>query len=244
VIDNLYNQIIDAGTHVAESIKVAEAAKVIENTQRDLNIALINELAMIFDRLNIDTNSVLEAAGSKWNFLNFKPGLVGGHCIGVDPYYLTHKSEQAGYHPEVILAGRKVNDNMHNFISTKLINHLQKQNKKFNECKVLVMGITFKENCPDIRNTKVIPLIERLTKNNLNVEVYDPWISPSISKILSNIKFINSPEAGQYDAIIFAVAHKEFINMPSDKLIKMKKKDGVIFDLKHIISRDLADLRL
>lgn len=243
-VDELYQSIITAGTHKASSIKVAEAAKVIENTQRDINIALINELALIFSKLNIDTEEVLKAAGSKWNFLPFRPGLVGGHCIGVDPYYLTHKAIEVGYHPEIILAGRRLNDSMGSYVAeqvTKLMN-----NKRIHvvDANVLIMGFTFKENCPDLRNTRVVDLISRLQNVNCNVDVYDPWIDKSEAKLEYNIMPIDVPIEGKYDAIILAVAHDEFKEMGVAELRKFAKKNHVLYDIKYILSKEDVDGRL
>jgi UDP-N-acetyl-D-glucosamine/UDP-N-acetyl-D-galactosamine dehydrogenase len=243
-VDELYRSIITAGTHKASSIKVAEAAKVIENTQRDINIALINELALIFSKLNIDTEEVLKAAGSKWNFLPFRPGLVGGHCIGVDPYYLTHKAIEAGYHPEIILAGRRLNDSMGSYVVeqvTKLMN-----NKRIHvvDSNILIMGFTFKENCPDLRNTRVIDLITELENVNCNVDVYDPWIDKTEAKHEYDIMPVDSPTEGKYDAIILAVAHDEFKDMSVTALRKFAKGNHVIYDIKYILPKDDVDGRL
>ena len=243
-VDELYQSIIIAGTHKASSIKVAEAAKVIENTQRDINIALINELALIFSKLNIDTEEVLKAAGSKWNFLPFRPGLVGGHCIGVDPYYLTHKAIEVGYHPEIILAGRRLNDSMGSYVAeqvTKLMN-----NKRIHvvDANVLIMGFTFKENCPDLRNTRVVDLVEELENVNCNVDVYDPWIDKSEAKHEYNIMPIVAPSEGKYDAIILAVAHDEFKEMGVAALRHFAKDNHVLYDIKYILPADEVDGRL
>lgn len=243
-VDQLYKSIITAGTHKANSIKVAEAAKVIENTQRDINIALINELALIFQRLNIDTEEVLKAAGSKWNFLPFRPGLVGGHCIGVDPYYLTHKAIEVGYHPEIILAGRRLNDSMGSYVAeqvTKLMN-----NKRIHvvDANLLIMGFTFKENCPDIRNTRVIDLITELQTANCNVDVYDPWVDKTEAKHEYNVKLIDAPTEGKYDAIILAVAHDEFKEMGVTSLRKFVKDNHVLYDIKYILPKEDVDGRL
>ena len=244
IVDNLYKEIIEAGTHKAESIQVAEAAKVIENTQRDLNIALINELSLIFNKMVIDTESVLDAAGSKWNFLPFKPGLVGGHCIGVDPYYLTYKAQEIGYNPEIILAGRKLNDYMSKYVSSVILKELSSRNIKYEKSSVLVMGMTFKENCPDTRNTKVTDVITRLNDNGSSVDVYDPWIEQENFKNDLDINFINILESGSYDAILIAVAHDEFICLDKNIFKDLKKEKGFIYDLKHILPKDISDLRL
>ena len=243
-VDELYCSIITAGTHKASSIKVAEAAKVIENTQRDINIALINELALIFSKLNIDTEEVLKAAGSKWNFLPFRPGLVGGHCIGVDPYYLTHKAIEVGYHPEIILAGRRLNDSMGGYVAeqvTKLMN-----NKRIHvvDANVLIMGFTFKENCPDLRNTRVVDLITELENVNCNVDVYDPWIDKSEAKHEYGIEPVDAPTEGKYDAIILAVAHDEFKDMGGAALRKFAKANHVLYDIKYIFPAEEVDGRL
>ena len=244
IVDNLYKEIIEAGTHKAESIQVAEAAKVIENTQRDLNIALINELSLIFNKMGIDTESVLDAAGSKWNFLPFKPGLVGGHCIGVDPYYLTYKAQEIGYSPEIILAGRKLNDYMSKYVSSVILKELSSRNIKYEKSSVLVMGMTFKENCPDTRNTKVTDVITRLKDKGCSVDVYDPWIDQENFKNDLDINFINILESGSYDAILIAVAHDEFICLDKNIFKDLKKEKGFIYDLKHILPKDISDLRL
>jgi len=243
-VDELYNTIITAGTHKASSIKVAEAAKVIENTQRDLNIALINELSLIFNKLNIDTLEVLEAAGSKWNFLPFRPGLVGGHCIGVDPYYLTHKAQAVGYHPEIILAGRRLNDGMASYVASQLIKAMMNQLIEMKGANVLVMGLTFKENCPDLRNTKVIDVIRELKDYKLNVDVYDPWIDKEEAKHEYNISPIEAPKEKNYDAVLLAVAHNEFKEMGVLGLKKLCKSKSIIYDLKYILPRNEVDLRL
>ena len=244
LIDNLYNEIIIAGTHKASSIKVAEAAKVIENTQRDINIALINELSMIFSKLNIDTKEVLEAAGSKWNFLHFKPGLVGGHCIGVDPYYLTYKAESVGHHPKIILAGREINDNMGSHVVSEMIKKMEEKKINIKNSKILIMGITFKENCSDIRNSGVKMVFERLKKYTHNIDLYDPWTD---SKEIKKIYGINSQQTldkNNYDGIIIAVAHKIFIEMGKIEILNLCKKNHVIYDLKYLFTKDQIDLRL
>jgi len=244
LIDALYNQIITAGTHKAPSIKVAEAAKIIENTQRDLNIALINELAIIFNRLGIDTQAVLEAAGSKWNFLPFRPGLVGGHCIGVDPYYLTHKAEAIGYHPQIILAGRRLNDGMGAYVVSQLIKAMIKKSIQVEGAKVLVMGLTFKENCPDLRNTRVVDIVSELKDYNCRVEVYDPWVNPQEAQHEYGITPIKAPKVGEYDAVILAVAHHEFKAMGIDAIRALGKSECVLYDLKYVLPADAVTLRL
>ena len=244
-VDNLYSSIITAGTHKAPSIKVAEAAKVIENTQRDLNIALINELSIIFNKLNIDTEEVLLAAGTKWNFLPFRPGLVGGHCIGVDPYYLTHKAQEIGYNPEVILAGRRINDNMAVYVSSQLVKEMIKKGVLVNNANVLILGLSFKENCPDIRNTKVIDIYSELKEYNINVDIYDPWASKDEVMKEYGISMLPSiPKVNKYEGIIFAVAHDEFKAFTSDDINDIRTSNGVIYDLKYILDKSLSDIRL
>ncbi len=243
-IDSLYRSIITAGTYQASSIQVAEAAKVIENTQRDLNIALINELAVIFNKLNIDTEEVLKAAGTKWNFLPFRPGLVGGHCIGVDPYYLTHKAQAIGYNPEVILAGRRINDSMGEYVVSQLVKTMLKRRLPVNGANVLVMGLTFKENCPDVRNTKVVDILSELAEFDINVDVYDPWVNPEEAKHEYEVDLISAPKTAYYDAVIFAVAHNEFKVLSSDDIKALMKENHVIYDLKYMLEKDLADIRL
>jgi UDP-N-acetyl-D-galactosamine dehydrogenase len=243
-IDSLYSSIITAGTYKASSIQVAEAAKVIENTQRDLNIALINELAVIFNKLNIDTEEVLKAAGTKWNFLPFRPGLVGGHCIGVDPYYLTHKAQAIGYNPEVILAGRRINDGMGEYVVSQLVKTMIKRKLSVNGANVLVMGLTFKENCPDVRNTKVIDILAELNEYDANVDVYDPWVNPAEAKHEYGVELIDKPQSAYYDAVIFAVAHNEFKALSSDDIKGLMKSEHVIYDLKYMLDPQLADIRL
>jgi UDP-N-acetyl-D-galactosamine dehydrogenase len=240
-IDQLYQTIITAGTYLAPSIKVAEASKAIENAQRDVNISFVNELALICDRLGIDTNDVLDAAATKWNFLKFKPGLVGGHCIGVDPYYLAHKAESLGYHPQVILSGRRVNDNMGMFVANKLIKLMLKKDHKISQSKVLILGFTFKENCPDIRNTRVIDIYNELKQFDLEVDVYDPWaIAEEVEKDYQ-IKLINEINPEIYQAVIITVAHQEFLTINYQEF---KDNQAVIFDTKSIIDRKFADARL
>jgi UDP-N-acetyl-D-galactosamine dehydrogenase len=246
IVDELYKMIVSAGTHKAESIRVAEAAKVIENTQRDLNIALINELAIIFNKLGIDTEAVLNAAGSKWNFLPFRPGLVGGHCIGVDPYYLTHKAQAIGYHPEIILAGRRLNDGMGAYVVSQLIKAITKRRIHVDGAKVLVFGLAFKENCPDIRNTRVVDIVNELKEYNCVVDVCDPWVAPQEAQSEYGISLIDRiqllPET--YDAIILAVAHSEFKKMGIKEIRRLGKDVHVIFDLKYIFDAKESDLRL
>ena len=244
LVDSLYNQIITAGTHKAESIKVAEAAKVIENTQRDLNIALINELALIFNKMGIDTEAVLKAAGSKWNFLPFRPGLVGGHCIGVDPYYLTHKAQAIGYHPEIILAGRRLNDSMGSYVVAQLVKAMTKKRIHVDDAKVLVMGLAFKENCPDLRNTRVVDIVTELEDYNCKVDVYDPWVSAEEAQHEYGITPIPEPIAGTYDAIILAVAHHQFKSMGAAVIRALGKTNAVLYDLKYLLTTQESDLRL
>lgn len=243
-VDSLYSSIITAGTYKASSIQVAEAAKVIENTQRDLNIALINELAVIFNKLNIDTEEVLKAAGTKWNFLPFRPGLVGGHCIGVDPYYLTHKAQAIGYNPEVILAGRRINDGMGEYVVSQLVKTMIKRKLIINDANVLVMGLTFKENCPDVRNTKVVDILTELKEFDINVDVYDPWVNPEDAMHEYGVDLIDKPMKGHYDAVIFAVAHNEFKALSNEEIKAFMKTDHVIYDLKYMLDVELADIRL
>ncbi|MDX3896272.1 Vi polysaccharide biosynthesis UDP-N-acetylglucosamine C-6 dehydrogenase TviB [Pusillimonas sp.] len=244
LVDQLYGEIITAGTHKAPSIRVAEAAKVIENTQRDVNIALINELALIFNRLGIDTQAVLEAAGTKWNFLPFRPGLVGGHCIGVDPYYLTHKAQAIGYHPEIILAGRRLNDAMGSYVVSQLVKAMTKRRIQVQGSKVLVMGLAFKENCPDLRNTRVVDIVRELGEYNIEVDVYDPWIDAAEAVHEYGITPIKAPAEGAYDGIIVAVAHKQFLDMGPQAIRSLGKNQHVLYDLKYILSADESDLRL
>jgi len=244
LVDALYNEIITAGTHKADSIKVAEAAKVIENTQRDLNIALINELALIFNKMGIDTEAVLKAAGSKWNFLPFRPGLVGGHCIGVDPYYLTHKAQAIGYHPEIILAGRRLNDSMGAYVVAQLVKAMTKKRIHVEGAKVLVMGLTFKENCPDLRNTRVVDIVAELKDYNCHVDVHDPWVSAEEAQHEYGIKPIKEPAEGGYDAIILAVAHQQFKEMGVSAIRSLGKSNSILYDLKYVLTVDESDLRL
>jgi UDP-N-acetyl-D-galactosamine dehydrogenase len=244
VVDHLYRQIITAGTHKASSIKVAEAAKVIENTQRDVNIALINELALIFNKMGIDTEAVLQAAGSKWNFLPFRPGLVGGHCIGVDPYYLTHKAESIGYRPEIILAGRRLNDSMGAYVVTQLVKAMTRRRLQVDGARVLIMGLTFKENCPDLRNTRVVDIIEELKDYNVQSDVFDPWADPAQAQLEYGITPLQKPEPGAYDAIVLAVAHHQFRNMGVHAIRALGKPQHVLYDLKYLLPVDGSDLRL
>ncbi len=243
-VDALYQSIISAGTHKAANIKIAEAAKVIENTQRDINIALINELAMIFNKLDIDTEAVLEAAGTKWNFLPFQPGLVGGHCIGIDPYYLTHRAVEAGYHPEMIIAGRRLNDNMGSYVVNQVSKLMIKKRIHIVDANVLIMGLTFKENCPDLRNSCVVDLITGFESFNCNVDVYDPWVSKKEANELYGISLVSKPLNGKYDAIVLAVGHNEFTKMSEDQLRKLGRKNHVLYDIKYILNVDEADGRL
>ena len=244
LVDAVYNQIVTVGTHKASSIKVAEAAKVIENTQRDVNIALINELALIFNKLGIDTEEVLKAAGTKWNFLPFRPGLVGGHCIGVDPYYLTHKAQSIGYHPEIILAGRRLNDSMGAYVANQLVKAMLKKRMVVDGAKVLVMGLAFKENCPDLRNTKIIDIVAELEDYNIQVDVYDPWVDASQAQHEYGINPISTPQAGQYDGIILAVAHQQFKDLSASEIRAWGKPAHVLYDLKYVLDTDASDLRL
>ena len=243
-VDELYQEIIIAGTHKANSIKVAEAAKVIENTQRDVNIALINELALIFNKLDIDTESVLEAAGTKWNFLPFRPGLVGGHCIGVDPYYLTHKALEVGYSPEMILAGRRLNDNMGSYVADQVSKLMTKNRIHVVDANVLIMGLTFKENCPDLRNTRVVDIVEEFEGFNCNVDVYDPWVDKEDALHEYGIKPIDQPVEGKYDAILLAVAHDEFKKLPLEQIKSFGKNNHVLYDIKYLLGANEVEGRL
>jgi UDP-N-acetyl-D-galactosamine dehydrogenase len=240
IIDQLYKSVITAGTHKASSIKVAEAAKVIENSQRDINIAFVNELSKIFNLMGIDTNEVLEAAGTKWNFLKFRPGLVGGHCIGVDPYYLAQKAQEVGYHPEIILAGRRLNDSMGKHVATEVVKLIMKKDLKVIGSKILLLGFTFKENCPDVRNTRVIDIYNELRNFEINVNVYDPWANPVEVKKEYGIQISNQKPDGQFDAVILAVAHKEFMELDVRSFVKK----GVIYDVKGILPKESVDSRL
>lgn len=243
-VDALYKSIITAGTYKASSIKVAEAAKVIENTQRDVNIALINELALIFDKLEIDTEEVLLAAGTKWNFLPFKPGLVGGHCISVDPYYLTHKAQAIGYNPEIILAGRRLNDNMGYYIVSQVVKLMLKKRIHVDEARILMMGLTFKENCPDLRNTRVIDMIKEFNSYGAKVDVYDPWVDSKEAQHEYGITPIDKPQQSTYDAIVLAVKHDQFVQMGEEKIRALGKENHVLYDIKYILSADKVDGRL
>jgi UDP-N-acetyl-D-glucosamine/UDP-N-acetyl-D-galactosamine dehydrogenase len=244
LVDDLYRSIITAGTHKASSIKVAEAAKVIENTQRDVNIALINELSIIFNKLNIDTLEVLEAAGTKWNFLPFRPGLVGGHCIGVDPYYLTHKAQSVGYHPEMILAGRRLNDGMGAYVVSQLVKNMLHKRIQVEGANVLIMGLTFKENCPDLRNTKVVDIVSELKEYNINVDITDPWCSTEEAEHEYNLSLTEQPNTDHYDAIILAVSHNEFKAMGVDTIRALGKANHVLYDLKYVLPKESVDMRL
>jgi UDP-N-acetyl-D-galactosamine dehydrogenase len=243
-VDQLYQRVIAAGTHKASSIKVAEAAKVIENTQRDVNIALINELALLFDRLGIDTEEVLLAAGSKWNFLPFRPGLVGGHCIGVDPYYLTHKAQEIGYHPEMILAGRRINDGMGAYVVQRVVKLMNQRRIAVMDANILVLGLTFKENCPDLRNTRVVDIVREFRDYNACVDVYDPWVDPAEAKHEYDIEPVQDPLPGHYDAIILAVAHRQFREMGIERIRQLGKPNSVLFDVKYILPATAVDGRL
>lgn len=243
-IDNLYKSIIEAGTHKASSIRVAEAAKVIENTQRDVNIALVNELALIFDKMGIDTLEVLEAAGTKWNFLPFRPGLVGGHCIGVDPYYLTYKAQSIGYHPEMILSGRRINDNMSGHIAEKVLRLMTRKKIQVVDANILVMGLTFKENCPDIRNTKVIDVIRELQGFHANVDIYDPWADAEEVAGEYKLALTDEPKQGHYDAVVVCVAHDQIKAMGVEKIRQLCKQQHVIFDVKYVLDKSAIDARL
>ena len=243
-VDSLYASIITAGTHKTTSIRVAEAAKVIENTQRDVNIALINELSLIFTKLDIDTEQVLLAAGTKWNFLPFRPGLVGGHCIGVDPYYLTHKAQEIGYNPEMILAGRRINDNMGGYVVSQVVKLMLQKRLHINNARVLIMGLAFKENCPDFRNTRVVDIVDELNDYGANIDIYDPWVDREKAEKEYPVNLIDSPEEGDYDAIILAVAHKEIADMGVEKIRKLGKSEHVLFDIKYLFSAEDVDGRL
>ncbi|MEQ1290525.1 Vi polysaccharide biosynthesis UDP-N-acetylglucosamine C-6 dehydrogenase TviB [Acinetobacter johnsonii] len=243
-VDEVYNLIIEVGTHKAPSIKVAEAAKVIENTQRDVNIALINELALIFNKMGIDTEDVLTAAGTKWNFLPFRPGLVGGHCIGVDPYYLTHKAQAIGYHPEIILAGRRLNDGMGAYVVTQLVKAMLKKRIQVEDAKVLILGLSFKENCPDIRNTRIIDIVNELKEYHTQIDVYDPWVDAAEAEHEYGISPVQALENGKYDAVILAVAHHQFKDMGVQAIRALGKSEHVLYDLKYVLSQAESDLRL
>lgn len=243
-VDQVYNLVIEAGTHKATSIKVAEAAKVIENTQRDVNIALINELAVIFNKMGIDTEAVLQAAGTKWNFLPFRPGLVGGHCIGVDPYYLTHKAQSLGLHPEIILSARRLNDRMGEYVATQLIKEMVKKRIQVVGSKILVMGLSFKENCPDIRNTKIVDMVSALKDYDLEIDIYDPWVDQEQVVHEYGFSSISTLEQNKYDAVIVAVRHDQFVEMGIDEIRRLARINHVIYDLKYLFDKDESDLRL
>ncbi len=243
-INEIYASIISAGTHKASSIKVAEAAKVIENTQRDVNIALVNELAMIFERVGIDTEEVLQAAGTKWNFLPFRPGLVGGHCIGIDPYYLTYKAEQLGYHPQMILAGRRINDNMSLYVTTQIVKRMLKESIQPKGARVLVLGLTFKENCPDLRNTKVVDIVSELTSYGTEVDVHDPWVDAAEAKEEYGLDLVAAPVKGAYDVVIIAVAHDQFRALGELGIKAFCKETSVLYDIKYVLPPEAVDDRL
>ena len=243
-VDCLYRRIITAGTHKASSIRVAEAAKVIENTQRDVNIALINELALIFNQLGIDTQEVLQAAGTKWNFLPFRPGLVGGHCIGVDPYYLTHKAQEIGYHPEMILAGRRINDNMGVYVASQVIKLMTQRRIHVVGASILILGLTFKENCPDLRNTRVVDLIREFESYRAQVDVYDPWANFDEAYQAYGIELVREPPRGKYDAIVLAVAHDQFRELTADRIRKFGRRQSVLYDIKYLLPAEAVDGRL
>jgi UDP-N-acetyl-D-galactosamine dehydrogenase len=243
-VDALYRTVITAGTHKASSIRVAEAAKVIENTQRDVNIALINELAILFNKLGLDTLEVLEAAGSKWNFLPFRPGLVGGHCIGVDPYYLTHKAQEIGYHPEMILAGRRINDGMGSYVVQRVVRLMNHRRIHVCQSNVLILGLSFKENCPDIRNTRVIDMVREFQFYNANVDVHDPWVDPAEAREEYGIELVGEPRQGHYDAVILAVNHSQFKKLGRDGIRALRTSSGIIYDVKNVLVSGVADERL
>jgi len=243
-VDALYGSIIAAGTHKASSIKVAEAAKVIENTQRDVNIALVNELALIFNKMDIDTLEVLQAAGTKWNFLPFRPGLVGGHCIGVDPYYLTHKAQELGYHPEVILAGRRINDGMGGFVATQVLRLMAQRGISIVGARILVLGLAFKENCPDLRNTRVVDIVAELQDYHAHVDVHDPWVDAAEARHEYGLDPVDSPETGSYDAIIIAVGHRQFAELGAEGLRAFGKPGAVLYDVKYVLPLEAVDGRL
>ena len=244
LVDNLYREVIQAGTHKASSIRVAEAAKVIENTQRDLNIALVNELAIIFNRLGIDTEEVLEAAGTKWNFLPFRPGLVGGHCIGVDPYYLTYKAQAVGYIPDVILAGRRINSNMGAYVADEMVKAMLRKRIHVAGSRILVMGFTFKENCPDLRNTRVIDIVRVLEGYGAKVDVYDPWADPEEAKAEYGVELIQAPQVDQYDGAVLAVAHQCFFEQGAQQIRSWCRSESVVYDLKYVLPAEQVDMRL
>jgi len=243
-VDEVYASIITAGTHTASSIRVAEAAKVIENTQRDVNIALVNELAMIFERVGIDTEEVLEAAGTKWNFLPFRPGLVGGHCIGVDPYYLTYKAEQLGYHPQMILAGRRINDNMPIYVASQIVKKMLTKRIQPNDSRVLILGLAFKEDCPDVRNTRVVDIAAELESYGANVEIHDPWVDADEAGAEYGVELVEEPAAGAYDVVIVAVAHRQFKKLGGDGIRRFGKEPCVVYDIKYVLPAGESDDRL
>ncbi len=243
-IDEVYATIVTAGTHKTSSIKVAEAAKVIENTQRDVNIALVNELAMIFDKVGIDTEEVLKAAGTKWNFLPFHPGLVGGHCIGVDPYYLTYKAEQLGHHPQMILAGRRINDNMSLYVASKIVKHMLRKGIQLRDAKVLILGLTFKENCPDVRNTKVVDLVAELSSYGCSVDVHDPWVDEAEAREEYGIELVAEPAKEAYDVVVIAVAHECFRELGEQGIKAFGSENAVVYDIKYVLPADAVDDRL
>jgi UDP-N-acetyl-D-galactosamine dehydrogenase len=243
-IDAVYTEVVAAGTHKTSSIKVAEAAKVIENTQRDVNIALVNELAMIFERMDIDTEEVLIAAGTKWNFLPFRPGLVGGHCIGVDPYYLTYKAEQLGYHPHMILSGRRINDNMGQYVASQVIKRMISADISPKSARVLVLGLAFKENCPDLRNTRVVDIVSELTSYGSTVDVHDPWVDAAEAKSEYGIELVGEPGAGNYDAIVIAVGHRQFVDLGAAGIRRFGKPSSLVYDIKYVLPQGAADDRL
>jgi UDP-N-acetyl-D-galactosamine dehydrogenase len=243
-VDALYASIVTAGTYKAESLRVAEAAKVIENTQRDLNIALVNELALIFNRMGIDTEAVLKAAGTKWNFLPFRPGLVGGHCIGVDPYYLTHKAEALGYHPQVILAGRRINDGMGSYVAGQMVKAMLRRRIQVDGARVLVLGLTFKENCPDLRNTRVVDVVAELRDYGIEVDIFDPWVNGNEAEYEYGLRPIGEVEPGSYDGVVLAVAHKEFVELGNEGIRAFGRPGHILYDLKHVLPATAADIRL
>ena len=243
-IDQVYRSVITAGTHKASSIKVAEAAKVIENTQRDVNIALINELAMIFERVGIDTEEVLEAAGTKWNFLPFRPGLVGGHCIGVDPYYLTYKAQQLGYHPQMILAGRRINDNMPLYVVSRIIKNMIASGIQPLDARVLLLGLTFKENCPDLRNTKVVDIVSELASYGASVDVHDPWVNAEEARHEYGLEMAESPDAGSYDVVVIAVSHDQFRDLGEAGIRAFGREGALVYDIKYLLPKEASDDRL
>ena len=244
IVASVYESVVKAGVHRAPTIKVAEAAKVIENTQRDLNIALMNELSEVFQALNINTIDVLKAAGTKWNFLPFRPGLVGGHCIGVDPYYLTHKAQAIGYHPEIILAGRRLNDSMGGYVVSQLVKCMTKKRIHVQGARVLLMGLAFKENCPDLRNTRIVDIVRELGEYNVDVDVYDPWVDSDEAMHEYGFGTVSQPKPGAYDAVILAVAHHQFVDMGAQRIRAYGKPNSVVYDLKYVLKSEESDLRL